>query len=668
MIYWRKDSSQPLPAARIGHIAIAVDARAVWGEELVVVHGGIGENKSPLRDVSVLEVGGRHWLCPAPASGGGPAARAFHSAAAVGRRLFLFGGHVYVKEKRGLQKFDDMWALDTDSWEWSQQIAPEGSPHPVARDFAAMVSLPGGRLLLFGGLDASERRLDDIWIFHPRTQEWKEIKTTGTKPKPRYGHGLVLLAPPATSTGPPLDLLTGSAEEPAQSSDAIAAAAEAEARVLLFGGETAGGAVNDLWVLRGAGSGGDSNEGTWIAVDAKGSAPTARKGHAVVGTARGVVVACGHTATVGWLRSRTDVYHGDAHLLEVAPGGLRWVVAAEGPTEANNVMPPEMAAEVAPEPREFHSLTALSDGRVLMLGGGNGKDMIGDAWWLDFGQKKQTPSAQQLYPPQQAAAPVTHQGPPVRPSPAKGKHDDTRPTPFNPLPLPPPQQAATAASSWWKGSTQDPPLPAGRLSPMNSVMTSSGSAPGGSHLGSVLRQQLGAHPPAEATLEEMDSATAAAVATAAAAAEVEAFRESLGLPMDQPSAALPPPVLPLEADEAMLALGRRALAIQSGVHSVSPLLPYAVRPAVSPAACFTAARSAFAASGEGQSLQLEDLGVLLSDYKRLVYSSVLPLPLSHEAREAQDSAGRFVHMAAVDMRLGDLPQLLDSYRALLAAQ
>ncbi len=49
MIRWRKDDSQPLPAARIGHVAVAVDARAVWGEELVVVHGGIGENKRALR-------------------------------------------------------------------------------------------------------------------------------------------------------------------------------------------------------------------------------------------------------------------------------------------------------------------------------------------------------------------------------------------------------------------------------------------------------------------------------------------------------------------------------------------------------------------------------------------------------------------------------------------
>lgn len=65
------------------------------------------------RDVAVMEAGDAHWLRPAPASGSGPAARAFHAAAAIDRTLYVHGGHVYVKEKKGLHKFDDLWALDT---------------------------------------------------------------------------------------------------------------------------------------------------------------------------------------------------------------------------------------------------------------------------------------------------------------------------------------------------------------------------------------------------------------------------------------------------------------------------------------------------------------------------------------------------------------------------
>lgn len=51
-----------------------------------------------------------------------------------------------------------------DSWEWSQ-VAPAPGARPSARDFARLAALPGGSILLFGGLDASERRLDDAWVF-----------------------------------------------------------------------------------------------------------------------------------------------------------------------------------------------------------------------------------------------------------------------------------------------------------------------------------------------------------------------------------------------------------------------------------------------------------------------------------------------------------------------
>ena len=58
-----------------------------------------------------------------------------------------------------------------DAWEWSTvELAPD-APRPSPRDFAGMVDLPGGRLLLFGGLDASEKRLDDTWVFDSATHD-----------------------------------------------------------------------------------------------------------------------------------------------------------------------------------------------------------------------------------------------------------------------------------------------------------------------------------------------------------------------------------------------------------------------------------------------------------------------------------------------------------------
>lgn len=52
-----------------------------------------------------------------------------------------------------------------DMWAWSRVEAL--GPQPAPRDFAGLVDLPDGRLLLFGGLDTAEKRLDDTWIFDP---------------------------------------------------------------------------------------------------------------------------------------------------------------------------------------------------------------------------------------------------------------------------------------------------------------------------------------------------------------------------------------------------------------------------------------------------------------------------------------------------------------------
>lgn len=66
-----------------------------------------------------------------------------------------------------------------DNWEWNHIELQKDAAQPSARDFACMVALEGGRLLVHGGLDATERRLDDAWLFdtvtyanHPAVQAY----------------------------------------------------------------------------------------------------------------------------------------------------------------------------------------------------------------------------------------------------------------------------------------------------------------------------------------------------------------------------------------------------------------------------------------------------------------------------------------------------------------
>ena len=183
----------------MGHTAVTVDATESWGEELLIIFGGLSEEKYALGDLRVLQARTVAWFHPEVPNSTSPPARAFHCGAAAGKKVYIFGGHVWVKQTRGLQKFDDFWCLDTvrslgtktvpswmtvcqfisdkhesdvmprrclqDTWEWTVVDLPKDAPRPSARDFAGMVSLPGDRLLLFGGLDATEKRVDDTWLF-----------------------------------------------------------------------------------------------------------------------------------------------------------------------------------------------------------------------------------------------------------------------------------------------------------------------------------------------------------------------------------------------------------------------------------------------------------------------------------------------------------------------
>ena len=60
-MFWERctaiEQFQSPPSARVGHVALAVDATASWGEELLLIHGGLSDKKAPLGDLVVLQVG-----------------------------------------------------------------------------------------------------------------------------------------------------------------------------------------------------------------------------------------------------------------------------------------------------------------------------------------------------------------------------------------------------------------------------------------------------------------------------------------------------------------------------------------------------------------------------------------------------------------------------------
>lgn len=110
----------------------------------------------------------------------------------------------------------------------------------------------GSQLLLFGGQSNASPFLGDTWIYDLEERRWEEV--TGTSPEPR---NLYVLG----SVG---------------------------ARAVLFGGRTASGPVNDLWVFQ---------NGSWSKLAAEGTQPPARSGADGAVLPEGILVFGGDSAS-----------------------------------------------------------------------------------------------------------------------------------------------------------------------------------------------------------------------------------------------------------------------------------------------------------------------------------------------------------------------------------
>lgn len=82
------------------------------------------------------------WFTPGQAAMG-PAARAFHCGAAMGRLLFVFGGHIYVPQHKKLHQFNDMWCLNTVRLSVGLKLlhSPSLFSYPAAAPAAAALAL-----------------------------------------------------------------------------------------------------------------------------------------------------------------------------------------------------------------------------------------------------------------------------------------------------------------------------------------------------------------------------------------------------------------------------------------------------------------------------------------------------------------------------------------------
>jgi hypothetical protein len=193
------------PRPRYGHSAIYDAAR----DRMVVSHGFT--NSGRFDDTWAFDFASNSWRNLTP-SGTRPLPRCLHHAVydpAAGE-MYLFGG---CASGFGPCPLADLWSFDLASNRWRERT---GALKPPPRQHYGMAfDAVRNRVVVFGGSGAGI--LNDTWEYDPRGGAWRQPAVAGDPPRPRHRH------------------------ESAYASD--------RGTMFFFGGQTADGRTNELWML-----------------------------------------------------------------------------------------------------------------------------------------------------------------------------------------------------------------------------------------------------------------------------------------------------------------------------------------------------------------------------------------------------------------------------------
>ena len=297
------------------------------------------------------------WRFAGEVGAGTPAPRVGHAMAWHGasRRVLLFGGD---RSDLGEGLGADLWAWDGVGWQLLSDGRGEAPPGRTAT--ALTVDPSSGSAVLFGGLGAGDALLGDTWLFDGAG--WTPVQGPG--PPPRADHALLAI----------------------------------DGALVLVGGREADGPAGSIWRFEGsgwsasgspAGHPGEMQRPVYDAVarqiispappgatlpwldDGPGprwhvrpppppSAPSARVEFAAGATPDGALLVGGLDLEAGL---RSDTWRWD---------GWRWRPVAEGCDDGP-------CAGLTP--RAGAAVVATDDG-VMLFGGRDGRDLLGDVWWL----------------------------------------------------------------------------------------------------------------------------------------------------------------------------------------------------------------------------------------------------------------------------------------------
>lgn len=216
------------PAARSNHVGVVV------GEQLIVYGGNTstdGLSFTPLGDTWSFDLATEQWSQLTTSND--PPARLFHAAAASSSTLYVFGGgdeNAFVGPF-----FRDLWALDVASGAWT--MLDDGQAGPPGTTWADLVlDEAGDRLLLWAGHDdTSLGNNNALWSFDLGGGGWSLVL-----------EGDVQAADANGFCDFPAGFVTPDLAAPERRS-AGGAVLDDAGQMLIFGGKTDCGLINDVW-------------------------------------------------------------------------------------------------------------------------------------------------------------------------------------------------------------------------------------------------------------------------------------------------------------------------------------------------------------------------------------------------------------------------------------
>eukprot|EP01126_Amoeba_proteus_P059891 TRINITY_DN7873_c0_g1_i4.p1 TRINITY_DN7873_c0_g1~~TRINITY_DN7873_c0_g1_i4.p1 ORF type:complete len:433 (-),score=86.98 TRINITY_DN7873_c0_g1_i4:191-1489(-) len=193
--FYRLTVSGDIPHARERHTA------ALIGKRIYVFGGYNRSSEIYYNTVHCFDTETLVWI-NLQATGNVPDPRCSHSCVVIDERLWIFGGRCKVKlgnnffSGSGVQYRNDLYCFDPHRCEWVR-YEPRGNG-PSGRSMHSAVAV-GKKMYVFGGAHSTGVRDDtsgfcDLYELDLETMTWAECETKGTPPTPCYGHSMTLVS------------------------------------------------------------------------------------------------------------------------------------------------------------------------------------------------------------------------------------------------------------------------------------------------------------------------------------------------------------------------------------------------------------------------------------------------------------------------------------------